>query len=70
MSSFVLENDAVVEPSILIDEIELLPLPRETAAEPAIRVFQAEALALEPVAPDALNGAARRWADARAGGND
>jgi RecB family exonuclease len=65
VSNFLLENDAVVEPSILLDEIETLRLTRETAAEPAIRVFHAEALSLEPRKAEVLGDMARRWAAAR-----
>jgi len=65
VSSFVLENDAVVEPSVLLDEIDTLPLARETSPEMRMRVFQSEALALEPRTTDVLAGPARRWAEAR-----
>jgi RecB family exonuclease len=65
VSNFLLENDAVVEPSVLLDEIDMFRLTRETAAEPAIRVFHAEALSLEPRKPDVLGDTARRWAAAR-----
>ncbi len=69
VSSFVLENDAVVEPSILLDEIEVLALPRDRAAEPAIRVFNTEALALEPRVPHVLADPIRQWAIARLHGD-
>ncbi len=69
VSSFVLENDAVVEPSILLDEIEALAMPRDTAAEPTIRVFSTEALVLEPRVPHVLADPIRRWAIARLDGD-
>jgi RecB family exonuclease len=65
MSAFVLENDAVVEPSILLDESEALPVTREVAPDSAIRVFHADALARAPRRPDVLDEPARRWAEAR-----
>jgi RecB family exonuclease len=65
VSSFVLENDAVVEPSILLDEIETMPLPRRSVAEPPLRVFRSEAVALEPRLPQVLEKSVRCWAEAR-----
>ena len=65
VSTFMLENDAVVEPSTLVDDIETFTLPRQTAAEPMMRVTQTEALALEPRRGDVLAGSARLWAMAR-----
>lgn len=65
LSSFVLENDAVVEPSILLDEVGGAGLPRERAEPPLIRVFHAEAIALEPRLPHVLSAPASRWAAAR-----
>jgi RecB family exonuclease len=65
VSTFVLENDAVVEPSILLDDVETMPFARETAVEPAIRVFQTDALSFEPRRADALPPQPRAWAAAR-----
>ena len=65
VSTFVLENDAVVEPSILLDDVETVPFAREIAIQPPVRVFQSEALSLEPRRPDALSDGPRAWAMAR-----
>lgn len=66
VSTVLLENDAVVEPSALIDEIPRVGLPVVPVTEPArARVSQYDAMALEPPAPDALPGAAARWARVR-----
>ena len=65
VSTFVLENDAVVEPSILLDDIEAVPFVGETASETAVRVFQTEALSLEPRRPEVLPAGPRAWALAR-----
>ncbi len=65
VSTFVLENDAVVEPSMLLDDIDTFTLSRQTAAEPNMRVTHTEALALEPRRGDVLAGSARQWAMAR-----
>jgi RecB family exonuclease len=68
LSTFALENDAVVEPSLLIDDVATWGLAAETE-EPAVdRVSIAEALSLDPVAADAARGAALAWATARVGG--
>jgi RecB family exonuclease len=68
VSTFVLENDAVVEPSILLDDIATVPFVRDIATEPPARVFHAEALALEPRRPDVLADGPRAWATARLAG--
>jgi RecB family exonuclease len=65
VSAFVLENDAVVEPSILIDEIDETALPRAAADEPPVRIFDTEALALDPRVPERLPAPVRDWAAAR-----
>src|SRR5690606_6233148 len=46
LSTIALENDAVVEPSILLDDVASWKLPMQQAAEPALRVSWSEALAL------------------------
>ncbi len=49
VSTFALESDSVVEPSVLLDEVAGMGLPTETqAADPGTRVFAYEALALRP----------------------
>jgi RecB family exonuclease len=66
VSSFLLENDAVVEPSTLIDEIPLAGLPIESVSEPALeRIFLQEAMTADPPAPGVLPGLAAQWARAR-----
>lgn len=65
LSSFVLENDAVVEPSVLLDEIDALALARAVAPDAPVRAFAAEALALDPPEPDVVDPLAQRWARAR-----
>jgi RecB family exonuclease len=65
VSSIALENDAVVEPSILADDIGGIGLAVERSEEPRLRVSFAEALAFEPRRPDVLPPDARQWAAAR-----
>jgi ATP-dependent helicase/nuclease subunit B len=67
LSTFTLEDDAIVEPSAFVHEVRTLAPPRQVVAEtvPA-RVFRWEALALDPPALDALPEPARTWAALRA----
>jgi RecB family exonuclease len=65
LSTFLLENDAVVERSILLDEVGGfgLEVARVELASP--RVTAAEAMAVEPGRTDGLPAATRAWADLR-----
>ncbi len=65
LSTFALENDAVVEPSILLDDVGLWPLEIERRAVPAIRASRSDGLALEPRRSDAVSGIAAAWAAVR-----
>ena len=65
LSTFTLENDAVVEPSILLDDVASLGLPRRQVIQRPARVACSEALALEPRIPEMIAGAAAEWAAAR-----
>jgi RecB family exonuclease len=65
LSTFLLENDAVVQPTILLDDLQLWSLPREQARDEPARVFQSDALSLEPIALDALPARVAEWAAAR-----
>ncbi|MGE0043265.1 MAG: PD-(D/E)XK nuclease family protein [Vicinamibacterales bacterium] len=71
LSTVVLENDSVVEPSTLIDEVPAARLDVEADPPPdGTRVFHYEALADEPPAPSALPPGAAAWARARVAGRD
>ena len=61
LSRFALENDAIVEPSVLLDDVAALPLPREYFTAHASRVSYFEALALEPQRADMLPLPAAEW---------
>jgi RecB family exonuclease len=61
LSTFALENDAVVEPSVLLDDVPSLGLPREVGNIVAARVSQSEALALAPKRAEVLRGSAAEW---------
>jgi RecB family exonuclease len=65
LSTFTLDDEALVEPSPLIDEAAALGLSTVESAIPPDRVFVEETLSLEPVALDALQSDARLWAEMR-----
>ncbi|MGD9906869.1 MAG: PD-(D/E)XK nuclease family protein [Vicinamibacterales bacterium] len=66
LSTIALEDDAVVEPSAFLHELRALAPPRQVVAETApARIFPWEALALEPVAVDAVAEPAAAWARLR-----
>ena len=62
LSAVTLEDDAVVRPSALLEEVEDAPLPvSHLTADAGVRVFTYEALMDDPVAPLALKGEAAAW---------
>ncbi len=63
VSTFTLEDDAVVPPSPLLEELDGagLPVERVPAASVPSRVFVHEALAEAPVAAEAVRGEAAAW---------
>jgi RecB family exonuclease len=67
VSSFQLEDDAIVEPSPLVDEVERAALPAATGSQAkGLRVFADEALTAEPVDSAPLPASAAEWARLRA----
>jgi RecB family exonuclease len=67
LSTFTLENDAVVAPSTLLDEAHRLALVTVAAAVTPLRVFEHEALALDPMSLEALDPDRRAMAAFRVG---
>ena len=71
LSTFTLEDDAIVPPSPLLDDVDALGLPIERRVEdPSLasaRVFAHDALAIEPAIADAVSGASAEWLALRAG---
>ena len=65
MSTFALEHDAVVEPSLLLDDVATWGLTSRPVDPVRDRVLVSEALALEPVRVEAAAGTAADWAAAR-----
>ena len=66
LSTFSLDDEALVEPSSIIEEASRARLSLVDAdAVPAVRIFPDEALSLEPIALDALDHEARGWATLR-----
>ena len=66
LSTITLDDETLVQPSILADQIADARL--QTTAEaplPSARVFAEEALSLEPIDVDALDPPAREWAEMR-----
>ena len=62
LSTFSLENDALVSPSVLLDDVAAAGLPVERMKPSTrTRVFAHEALGMVPLAPEAVTGEARAW---------
>ena len=62
LSTFHLEDDALVSATSLLDEVQTSGLRLETATAPADgRVFTHEALMFEPIVAAATTGSARSW---------
>jgi RecB family exonuclease len=66
LSTITLDDETLVQPSILADQIADARLPTTAEAPlPSARVFAEEALSLEPIAVDALDPSVREWAEMR-----
>jgi len=64
LSAFTLEDDAIVSPSALLEDVDAAGLPLErlaTVPAQSSRVFIHEALAMDPVRPAVLSGEAAEW---------
>jgi RecB family exonuclease len=61
VSTFLLEADSLVSPSPFIDEVEECGLDSLEEVEPSGRIFESEALCLEPVDATPLGAVAREW---------
>jgi RecB family exonuclease len=66
LSTFTLEDDSIVSPSSLLEEVDAAGLPVERlvgvpGAQHAARVFTHEALAIDPVVPAVLHGTPHGW---------
>jgi RecB family exonuclease len=65
VSTFTLENDAVVAASSLVDEVDVAGLEALEYDIAPVRVFQHEALGVDPVDVSPLTASARTWAALR-----
>jgi RecB family exonuclease len=66
VSAFTLEGDALVSPSSLLDELDQAGLECVAVAASPARIFEYEALCLDPPDPSPLRGEeARAWAERR-----
>ena len=62
VSTFTLEEDTIVEPSSLLEDLLRAGLPVSRRSVPArTRILPEEALALEPIRPDVMTGTAEAW---------
>ncbi len=61
VSAFTLEDDAIVNPSALLEELARAPMTVERVEPPATPVFADEALALLRPVPQILSGEAAEW---------
>jgi RecB family exonuclease len=63
LSTFTLENDALVSPSVQLDDVGAVGLPVERIARPAVRprVFAHEALTIDPVDAAVMRDEGRDW---------
>ncbi|RPJ67736.1 MAG: PD-(D/E)XK nuclease family protein, partial [Acidobacteria bacterium] len=65
VSTFALENDAIVEPSPLLEDVEHMGLEVVRVPDGEPRVFADEALVSRPPVAEAVTGEAREWLDVR-----
>jgi RecB family exonuclease len=65
VSTFMLEADALVAPSTFIDDIRSAGLVAHEDIAPDARIFDYEALGLEPMVVSVLPAAAREWTELR-----
>jgi len=65
VSTFELEDDALVTRSVLLDELERCSLSVRVDTDPGNRVLEAEALGLEPVTCEGLDAAVRAEVERR-----
>jgi RecB family exonuclease len=71
LSTFELENDAIIGPSHFLEDLERLGLRALVSDAPAVgRIFVSEALTTEPMAPAAVDGDAAAWLAVRAERSD
>ena len=67
LSTFELEDDAIVGPSVFLEDVDRLGLRHVEAPDhPAGRIFVYDALTKDPVAPEAITGNAATWLELRA----
>jgi RecB family exonuclease/inactivated superfamily I helicase len=70
LSTFELENDSIVGPSVFLEDIDRLGLQTRPIADDAERIFVHEAITGDPLVRSAVAGTARGWLDLRAARSD
>jgi RecB family exonuclease/inactivated superfamily I helicase len=61
VSSFILEDDALVRPAVLLEDLDQSELAVRVDASPAVRIFEHEALSHLPVDAAAVSGETAAW---------
>jgi RecB family exonuclease len=71
LSTFELENDSIIGPSVFLEDVDRLGLRYEEAANtPPARIFAHEGLTTDPVTPAAIAADAAAWLDQRLARSD
>ena len=70
LSTFELENDAIIGPSVFLEDLDRLGLRTVTATPVRGRLFVSEALTTDPVVPAAVEGDAAAWLAVRVARSD
>jgi ATP-dependent helicase/nuclease subunit B len=70
LSTFELENDSIVSPSVFLEDVDRLGLRMTPAGAPEGRIFVREALTGDPLVPSAVASPGREWLETRAGRSD
>ena len=71
LSTFELENDAIIGPSVFLENVDRLGLRTVVSGTPAPgRLFVSEALTTDPVVPAAVDGDAAAWLTVRGSRSD
>jgi RecB family exonuclease len=66
VSTFELENDSIVGPSVFLEDVDRLGLQTRSIADERDRIFVHEAITGDPLVRSAVAGTAREWLDTRA----
>lgn len=65
LSTFELENDSIVTPSVFLEDVDRLGVQTDPPSAHSGRIFVQEALAGVPLVPSAVTGTGRQWLETR-----